>query len=111
MSGVPGPSKDSGISECSAKSEKGENKENTNSKQSWKLDDFQMGKALGKGRFGNVYLAKEKKSGYIVGKSGILIGFLLFEVSKLGFIRTDKFDLAFRVILLRLLRTVSKFYL
>ena len=66
MSGVPGTSTDSGIS--GAKSETGENKENANSKQSWKLDDFQMGKALGKGRFGNVYLAKEKKSGYIVGK-------------------------------------------
>jgi len=64
MSGVPGTSTDSGIS--GAKSETGENKENANSKQSWKLDDFQMGKALGKGRFGNVYLAKEKKSGYIV---------------------------------------------
>lgn len=45
----------------------GENKENANAKP-WKIDDFQLGKGLGKGRFGNVYLAKEKKSNYIVGK-------------------------------------------
>uniref|UniRef100_A0AC35FUC5 Aurora kinase n=1 Tax=Panagrolaimus sp. PS1159 TaxID=55785 RepID=A0AC35FUC5_9BILA len=32
----------------------------------WKLSDFDIGKPLGKGRFGNVYLAREKKSQYIV---------------------------------------------
>ena len=45
-----------------------ENKENKKEK-TWKMDDFQLGKALGKGRFGNVYIAKEKKSNYVVGKS------------------------------------------
>lgn len=30
------------------------------------LDDFEVGRALGKGKFGNVYLAREKKSKYIV---------------------------------------------
>ncbi|GMI19986.1 hypothetical protein TrCOL_g6701 [Triparma columacea] len=30
--------------------------------KNWELNDFVIGKALGKGKFGNVYLAKEKKS-------------------------------------------------
>lgn len=42
-----------------------ENKENKKEK-TWKMEDFQLGKALGKGRFGNVYIAKEKKSNYVV---------------------------------------------
>jgi hypothetical protein len=32
----------------------------------WTLDDFDIGKPLGRGKFGNVYLAREKKSQYIV---------------------------------------------
>jgi len=32
----------------------------------WKLSDFEIGKPLGKGKFGNVYLAREKKSKYVV---------------------------------------------
>ncbi|KAI8836455.1 protein kinase p46XlEg22 african clawed frog [Chytriomyces cf. hyalinus JEL632] len=32
----------------------------------WSLDDFDVGRALGKGKFGRVYLAREKKSGYVV---------------------------------------------
>ena len=31
----------------------------------WKLDDFDIGKMLGDGRTGSVYLAREKKSQYI----------------------------------------------
>ncbi|KXS09496.1 kinase-like protein [Gonapodya prolifera JEL478] len=34
--------------------------------QSWGLNDFDVGKALGKGKFGRVYLARERRSGYIV---------------------------------------------
>lgn len=34
--------------------------------KSWTLSDFDIGKALGKGKFGNVYLAREKKSKFIV---------------------------------------------
>jgi serine/threonine protein kinase len=30
------------------------------------LNDFEIGRPLGKGKFGNVYLAREKKSKYIV---------------------------------------------
>jgi len=32
----------------------------------WKLEDFDIGRPLGKGKFGNVYLAREKASKYIV---------------------------------------------
>lgn len=32
----------------------------------WNLQDFDIGKLLGKGKFGKVYLAREKKSKYIV---------------------------------------------
>ena len=32
----------------------------------WKLSDFEIGRPLGRGKFGNVYLAREAKSKYIV---------------------------------------------
>jgi serine/threonine protein kinase len=32
----------------------------------WCLDDFEIGKPLGRGKFGSVYLAREKKTKYIV---------------------------------------------
>ncbi|VDM09958.1 unnamed protein product [Wuchereria bancrofti] len=32
----------------------------------WSLDDFEIGRALGKGRFGNVYLAREIESKFVV---------------------------------------------
>ena len=32
----------------------------------WQLSDFDIGRPLGKGKFGNVYLARERKSKYIV---------------------------------------------
>ena len=32
----------------------------------WSLKDFEIGKPLGRGKFGDVYLAREKKSKYIV---------------------------------------------
>ena len=32
----------------------------------WCLNDFEIGKPLGKGKFGNVYLAREKRSRYVV---------------------------------------------
>lgn len=31
----------------------------------WSLSDFEIGKALGRGKFGNVYLAREKEHGFI----------------------------------------------
>jgi aurora kinase len=41
-------------------------REATNQKKEWKLADFDIGKPLGRGKFGNVYLAREKNSKYIV---------------------------------------------
>ncbi|XP_075671426.1 serine/threonine-protein kinase Aurora-3 isoform X2 [Castanea sativa] len=35
-------------------------------KKQWSLQDFEIGKPLGKGKFGRVYLAREAKSKYIV---------------------------------------------
>lgn len=35
-------------------------------KKSWALTDFDLGRPLGKGKFGNVYLAREKESHYVV---------------------------------------------
>lgn len=35
-------------------------------KRSWTLSDFDLGRPLGKGKFGNVYLAREKVSHYVV---------------------------------------------
>ena len=32
----------------------------------WELSDFEIGRPLGKGKFGNVYLAREKRSKFIV---------------------------------------------
>jgi serine/threonine protein kinase len=32
----------------------------------WSLKDFNIGRALGRGKFGHVYLAREKESKYIV---------------------------------------------
>ncbi|PNF15459.1 Aurora kinase A, partial [Cryptotermes secundus] len=35
-------------------------------RRKWTLADFDIGRALGKGKFGNVYLAREKKSKFII---------------------------------------------
>ena len=36
-----------------------------NAKQ-WSIDDFEIGKPMGRGKFGHVYLAREKRSKFIV---------------------------------------------
>ncbi|XP_042505360.1 serine/threonine-protein kinase Aurora-3-like [Macadamia integrifolia] len=41
-------------------------KEEEQSSRKWSLQDFDIGKPLGKGKFGRVYLAREKKSKYMV---------------------------------------------
>ncbi|XP_063928000.1 uncharacterized protein LOC135141079 [Zophobas morio] len=38
----------------------------TEHKERWKLSDFEIGRTLGKGKFGNVYLAREKDRGYLI---------------------------------------------
>ncbi|XP_045491722.1 aurora kinase A-B [Colias croceus] len=35
-------------------------------KKQWSISDFDLGRPLGKGKFGNVYLAREKESHYVV---------------------------------------------
>ncbi|XP_008792637.4 serine/threonine-protein kinase Aurora-3-like [Phoenix dactylifera] len=35
-------------------------------KEEWSLADFEIGKFIGEGKFGKVYLAREKQSGYVV---------------------------------------------
>jgi serine/threonine protein kinase len=41
-------------------------------KRPWRLDDFEVGRSLGRGKFGYVYLAREKKTHYIVAIKAIL---------------------------------------
>lgn len=36
------------------------------SEKTWSLNDFDIGKPLGRGKFGNVYLAREKKTEFVV---------------------------------------------
>ncbi|KAJ3399806.1 spindle assembly checkpoint kinase [Chytriomyces hyalinus] len=57
------------ISNPAAPPQTTEQQTTNNSKETerrWSLDDFDVGRALGKGKFGRVYLAREKKSGYVV---------------------------------------------
>ncbi|XP_060066434.1 aurora kinase A-like, partial [Ylistrum balloti] len=35
-------------------------------RKKWTLEDFDIGRPLGKGKFGNVYLAREKSTKYVV---------------------------------------------
>ncbi|GIL80494.1 hypothetical protein Vretimale_16076 [Volvox reticuliferus] len=37
-----------------------------NASRQWTINDFEIGKPLGKGKFGNVYLAREKQSKFVV---------------------------------------------
>ncbi|KAL4151038.1 hypothetical protein PRNP1_010424 [Phytophthora ramorum] len=47
-------------------SAKMETETKTDAKKTWKLTDFEIGKPLGKGKFGKVYLVREKQSKYVV---------------------------------------------
>ncbi|KFP35024.1 Aurora kinase A, partial [Chlamydotis macqueenii] len=48
------------------KSEETKKKNEETKKRQWSLDDFEIGRPLGKGKFGNVYLAREKQSKFIL---------------------------------------------
>ncbi|KAJ3213178.1 hypothetical protein HDU67_003193 [Dinochytrium kinnereticum] len=62
-----GPSNSSGSSRPnSTGSPSSESEASENGEKRWSLQDFDVGRALGKGKFGRVYLAREKKSGYVV---------------------------------------------
>lgn len=51
---------------CSKSEEaKSETGANSQTKKAWSLSDFDIGRPLGKGKFGNVYLAREKRSKFI----------------------------------------------
>ncbi|XP_004484680.1 aurora kinase A [Dasypus novemcinctus] len=41
-------------------------KKEESKKRQWALEDFEIGRPLGKGKFGNVYLAREKQSKFIL---------------------------------------------
>ncbi|KAJ8257967.1 hypothetical protein GJAV_G00191680 [Gymnothorax javanicus] len=41
-------------------------KESSGSKKCWSLDNFDIGRPLGKGKFGNVYLARERQTKFIL---------------------------------------------
>jgi serine/threonine protein kinase len=42
-----------------------EEQQNASQRKRWCIDDFEIGRKLGRGRFGNVYVVREKRSGYI----------------------------------------------
>uniref|UniRef100_H0ZDQ2 non-specific serine/threonine protein kinase n=1 Tax=Taeniopygia guttata TaxID=59729 RepID=H0ZDQ2_TAEGU len=48
------------------KTEETKKKSEETKKRQWSLDDFEIGRPLGKGKFGNVYLAREKQSKFIL---------------------------------------------
>ncbi|KAG5889214.1 hypothetical protein JTB14_018637 [Gonioctena quinquepunctata] len=43
-----------------------------NPEYKWSLDDFELGQRLGRGKFGRVYLARERKTGFIVALKTLL---------------------------------------
>ncbi|XP_061865243.1 aurora kinase A [Colius striatus] len=65
---APVPAKNSEAESTSKqKSEETAKKKNEETKKrQWSLDDFEIGRPLGKGKFGNVYLAREKRSKFIL---------------------------------------------
>uniref|UniRef100_A0AC34FCQ6 Aurora kinase n=1 Tax=Panagrolaimus sp. ES5 TaxID=591445 RepID=A0AC34FCQ6_9BILA len=44
----------------------GDAENNKVKKREWTISDFEVGRLLGKGRFGSVFIAKEKSSGFVV---------------------------------------------
>merc|ERR1719295_1037268 len=52
-------------SSCSPPQAESAKSQQQSSPSKWKLTDFDIGKALGKGKFGNVYLVRERKSRFI----------------------------------------------
>ncbi|XP_036989538.2 aurora kinase A isoform X1 [Artibeus jamaicensis] len=50
----------------SEKEQASKQKNEESKKRQWALEDFEIGRPLGKGKFGNVYLAREKQSKFIL---------------------------------------------
>ncbi|NWI56786.1 AURKA kinase, partial [Calyptomena viridis] len=64
---APGPAKNPEPENTSKqKTEETKKKTEETKKRQWALDDFEIGRPLGKGKFGNVYLAREKQSKFIL---------------------------------------------
>ena len=55
-----------GASQRAALSTGGATAGNSGKGRRWRLQDFDIGKSLGKGKFGNVYLARERTTKYVV---------------------------------------------
>ena len=69
--GQPSSNEESGNKQANAQSDSsravsGAAAEGGSKAKRWSLVDFDIGKPLGRGKFGNVYLAREKQSKYIV---------------------------------------------
>jgi aurora kinase len=64
----PQPSTHSSINpvNSSAMTATGTNSKGSGTPKAWMLKDFEVGKPLGKGKFGHVYLAREKATSFIV---------------------------------------------
>ncbi|NWS71412.1 AURKA kinase, partial [Crotophaga sulcirostris] len=62
---VPGNFEDD-VHTAKKKNEEATKKNEETKKRQWTLDDFEIGRPLGKGKFGNVYLAREKQSKFIL---------------------------------------------
>ncbi|OQR77605.1 aurora kinase A-A-like, partial [Tropilaelaps mercedesae] len=58
------PSKENNVNAPNCDKAEAPGKSSKNAK--WQLADFDIGRALGKGKFGSVYVAREKKSKFIV---------------------------------------------
>ncbi len=56
----------SGASQRAALSTGGATAGDSSKGRRWRLQDFDIGKSLGKGKFGNVYLARERTTKYVV---------------------------------------------
>uniref|UniRef100_A0A6U1X1I1 Aurora kinase n=1 Tax=Vannella robusta TaxID=1487602 RepID=A0A6U1X1I1_9EUKA len=74
----------------------------------WTLDDFEIGKRLGRGKFGRVYLAREKKSKYLVALKLIYKA----EIMRYGFERQVRREIEIQSQLLHpnILRLFGYFY-
>ncbi|NXN19676.1 AURKA kinase, partial [Indicator maculatus] len=63
---VPAKSTEAETTSKQKNEETAKKKNEENKKRQWSLDDFEIGRPLGKGKFGNVYLAREKQSKFIL---------------------------------------------
>ncbi|NXC50813.1 AURKA kinase, partial [Penelope pileata] len=63
---APVPAKSSEADSVSKQKNEEPTKKKETKRRQWSLDDFEISRPLGKGKFGNVYLAREKQSKFIL---------------------------------------------